>query len=157
MIWPLYDLDLLGIHQMHPIHEDPAKIIMENNNKYHKQLQQETPRKPTDWFPHTEEEKKKQEEDQHKVKVFDRGMHRWKALPEPIDVSYNFVWFISLIKFILCGLHISETAGWIFFVWSSMELSGLIVVHFHDHWAFAPNGLGHGPNTWATWWADAEL
>ena len=33
----------------------------------------------------------------------------------------------------LCGTHISETTGWIYTIWSSMELSGPVVVQHHDH------------------------
>ena len=32
-----------------------------------------------------------------------------------------------------CGTHISVTAWWIFSIWSSVELSRLIVVHCHGH------------------------
>ena len=33
----------------------------------------------------------------------------------------------------LCGTHISETTGWIYPIWSSMELSRSVVVHRHGH------------------------
>ena len=33
----------------------------------------------------------------------------------------------------LCGTHISETAGWIYTIWSSMELSRPVVVQQHGH------------------------
>ena len=33
----------------------------------------------------------------------------------------------------LCGTHISETAGWIYTIWSSMELSRPVVVQHHGH------------------------
>ena len=33
----------------------------------------------------------------------------------------------------LCGTHISETAGWIYTIWSSMELSRPVVVQHHAH------------------------
>ena len=52
-----------------------------------KQLQKETPRIPEIWYPPTEQERKKNKEDLDVVKVHEQGMHRWKALPEPIDVS----------------------------------------------------------------------
>ena len=34
----------------------------------------------------------------------------------------------------LCGTQISETAGWIYAIWSSMKLSRPVVVQHHDHW-----------------------
>ena len=33
----------------------------------------------------------------------------------------------------LCGTHISETPGWIYTIWSSMELSRPVVVQHHGH------------------------
>ena len=33
----------------------------------------------------------------------------------------------------LCGTHISETTGWIYTIWSSMELSRPVVVQHHGH------------------------
>ena len=33
----------------------------------------------------------------------------------------------------LCGTHISETTGWIYPIWSSMELSRPVVVQRHGH------------------------
>ena len=33
----------------------------------------------------------------------------------------------------LCRTHISETAGWIYTIWSSMELSRPVVVQHHGH------------------------
>ena len=33
----------------------------------------------------------------------------------------------------LCGTHISETTGWIYPIWSSMELSTPVVVQRHGH------------------------
>ena len=33
----------------------------------------------------------------------------------------------------LCGTHISETTGWNYTIWSSMELSGPVVVQHHGH------------------------
>ena len=33
----------------------------------------------------------------------------------------------------LCGTHISETAGWIYIIWSSMELSRHVVVQHLGH------------------------
>ena len=33
----------------------------------------------------------------------------------------------------LCGTHISETTGWIYTIWSSMELSRPVVVQYHGH------------------------
>ena len=34
---------------------------------------------------------------------------------------------------ILCGTHISETAGWIHTIQSSMELSGPVIMQHHGH------------------------
>ena len=34
---------------------------------------------------------------------------------------------------ILCGTHISETAGWIYTIQSSMELFGPVVMQHHGH------------------------
>ena len=45
-----------------------------------------------------------------------------------------------------CGTHISVTAGWIFSVWSSMELSRPVVVHCHAHLPICP--------IWARPWAE---
>ncbi len=67
--------------------EGHKKILLDTSNKYMKFLQKETPRQPEIWFPPTEEERNKKKEDEQKVKVFEKGMHRWHSLPEPIDVS----------------------------------------------------------------------
>ena len=39
----------------------------------------------------------------------------------------------------LCGTHISETTGWIYPIWSSMELSRPVVVQRHGHWPWPWN------------------
>ena len=37
----------------------------------------------------------------------------------------------------LCGMHISETAGWIYPIWSFVDLSRLVVVQHNGHWTLA--------------------
>ena len=67
--------------------EDPNKIVLSTNNKYKKVLQKESPRLPEEWFPMSNKEKEKMENERFQVKKYQRGLHRWKELPEPIDVS----------------------------------------------------------------------
>ena len=43
----------------------------------------------------------------------------------------------------LCGTHISETTGWIYTIWSSMELSRLVVVQHHGHLTLTLDFQGH--------------
>ena len=45
----------------------------------------------------------------------------------------------------LCGTHISETAGWIYPIWSFMDLSGPVVVQRHSYLPICP--------IWACPWA----
>ncbi|XP_071089741.1 HEAT repeat-containing protein 4-like [Haliotis cracherodii] len=62
---------------------DQGKIVMENDNKYKKQLQKEYPHSPQCWFPEPDTEVKvTQDPDKTKIK---KGLRRWKELPEPVD------------------------------------------------------------------------
>ena len=55
----------------------------------------------------------------------------------------------------LCGTHISETTGWIYPIWSFMDLSGPVVVQRHSYlpicpiWA-CPWAKNKSGSTWAT-------
>ena len=58
----------------------------------------------------------------------------------------------------LWGTCISETAGWIFSIQSSIELFRLVVVQQYHH-LLCPYGLAHGPKTcqiWYHWSPDFE-
>ena len=45
----------------------------------------------------------------------------------------------------LCGTHISETTGWIYPIWSFMDLSGPVVVQRHSYLPICPIWASHGP------------
>lgn len=78
----------LGTKQVHEHYGDKTKILLENNNKYKKQLQTEYPQNPKEWFAETDEERLNRLNVTTKVKHIEKGMHRWSSLPEPIDVSW---------------------------------------------------------------------
>ena len=82
----LINIIILGAEQLHLGSEAREKILLDSNNKYKKALQQESPRLPQTWYPLTEAEKRQKRKDANKVKKFEKGLHRWKSLPEPIDV-----------------------------------------------------------------------
>ncbi|CAH1785083.1 unnamed protein product [Owenia fusiformis] len=76
---------LTGGEQIYQQFGDRSKITMNSNNKYKKQLRNEFPGKPEAWFPETSDEKHKRLNHTTKVKRAEKGLHRWKSLPEPID------------------------------------------------------------------------
>ena len=69
----------------------------------------------------------------------------------------------------LCRTHISETVGWIYTIWNSMELSKPVVVQHHGHLNFTLDFQGKSlkmlylRNGWADWhgtkgmWVDRML
>ena len=63
------------------------KIATKTGNKYQKELVMQSPRDPTTWYPLSEREEREKEKEANVTKVVVKGHHRWKALPEPVDVS----------------------------------------------------------------------
>jgi hypothetical protein len=70
----------LGVEQVHKKFDDKDHITMASHNKYKKNLVKESPKKVDTWHSDAPSSKTK-------VKKFERGLRRWKKLPEAIDVS----------------------------------------------------------------------
>lgn len=77
-------LELTGGQQVHMKSEDfKDKIMMSSGNKYVKMLQSEVPQPPHTWCPGPPNS----DLGQGHVTTLQRGLHRWKDLPQPSDVS----------------------------------------------------------------------
>ena len=77
------------------------RIITDTGNKYKKDFVKESPAKPEVWFPLSAREQKKREKDEKKVKVVPKGMHRWRDLPEPVDVRMIFIIYFAQSFFLM--------------------------------------------------------
>ncbi|XP_052772793.1 HEAT repeat-containing protein 4-like isoform X2 [Mya arenaria] len=76
---------LTGREQLYQAFGDKQKIVMETNNKYKKELQPGFPKLPETWFPATDAEKQESAREVKKLRKRERGLRRWKQLPQPID------------------------------------------------------------------------
>ncbi|XP_052225265.1 HEAT repeat-containing protein 4-like isoform X2 [Dreissena polymorpha] len=76
---------LTGTQQVYQAFADQEKIVMENDNKYKKDLQPGFPKPPETWFPATDAEKESSAVGMKKTRKHIRGHRRWKNLPESID------------------------------------------------------------------------
>ncbi|XP_064600899.1 HEAT repeat-containing protein 4-like [Liolophura sinensis] len=72
-----------------------TKIMMASDNMYEKKLQTTFPRDPESWYPDKHEEKGRKKLAPQRVPRKEKGMHKWKALPEPIDDTADVIKIIS--------------------------------------------------------------
>ena len=75
---------------------DERVIVMDSNNRYRKSLEKECPQEPDVWYHHDEEQIKPDQAGHSKMKKLQRGLKRWKALPESIDVSLELQFICSV-------------------------------------------------------------
>ena len=66
---------------------DERIIVMDSNNRYRKTLEKESPQQPAMWYHYGDSAATTEQADGSKIKKCQRGLKRWKALPESIDVS----------------------------------------------------------------------
>ena len=78
----------IGVQQVYDKDGDATNITMENNNKYIKVLQAQSPRPPDTWFPSPDNEllQPLQRTGKTKPAKLDKGLQRWKQLPQPLQV-----------------------------------------------------------------------
>lgn len=65
--------------------------MMASDNMYEKKLQTAFPRDPQSWYPDKPQQKARKKLAPQRVPRKEKGLHKWKALPEPIDVSHNAI------------------------------------------------------------------
>ncbi|XP_021378591.1 HEAT repeat-containing protein 4-like isoform X2 [Mizuhopecten yessoensis] len=74
---------LTGAEQIHEMKGDNTEIYMSTQNRYRKQLQNQYPNPPEDWYPETDQEK--YSVNKPSVKKVERGLQRWHKLPVETD------------------------------------------------------------------------
>ena len=67
-------------------------ILMDSSNKFHKVLVKESPGPPDTWFP--DHQAATHGTDRTETKRYERGLLRWKQLPQPIDVIIIIIMII---------------------------------------------------------------
>ncbi|XP_064629976.1 HEAT repeat-containing protein 4-like isoform X2 [Lineus longissimus] len=86
---------LTGKNQIHNLDGPDDIILMETNNKYRKHLQQQYPQEPEGWYSEGEDDKKidaKKKDEKKGGKRIEKGLHRWRELPELIDESADVLY-----------------------------------------------------------------
>ncbi|XP_062602702.1 HEAT repeat-containing protein 4-like [Saccostrea cucullata] len=79
---------LIGVDQVHV--EDTDKIVLSSGHKYQKKLQSEHPQNPETWYNEQDATPPHEVKESPRIKKVEKGLRRWKKLPEPADESAEF-------------------------------------------------------------------
>lgn len=95
---------LQGNKQVHQAFGDEHEIVMENHNKYTKELQTTYPRDSEEWCKDNSVRWDHAQPDMSTVHKTVRGRQRWTGLPKPVEVNDSF--FLISTPLILCLVHL---------------------------------------------------
>lgn len=75
---------LIGAEQVHL--PDSDKIVLSSDNKYQKKLQPQYPQNPESWYSEQEVTPPHEMKETPRIRKVEKGLRRWKELPQPTDV-----------------------------------------------------------------------
>lgn len=89
---------LTGAEQVHL--PDSDKIVLSSDNKYQKKLQPQYPQNPESWYSEQEVTPPHEMKETPRIRKVEKGLRRWKELPQPTDVRIKQLFHNNLPLYI---------------------------------------------------------
>lgn len=89
---------LIGAEQVHL--PDSDKIVLSSDNKYQKKLQPQYPQNPESWYSEQEVTPPHEMKETPRIRKVEKGLRRWKELPQPTDVRIKQLFHNNLPLYI---------------------------------------------------------
>lgn len=89
---------LTGAEQVHL--PDSDKIVLSSDNKYQKKLQPQYPQNPESWYSEQEVIPPHEMKETPRIRKVEKGLRRWKELPQPTDVRIKQLFHNNLPLYI---------------------------------------------------------